>query len=60
MSRVKVACINWGHDSAPKALSYILRDDDEMVAEDYHWSWDEAVERSRRLAASLARSAGIA
>ncbi|UAJ80175.1 hypothetical protein IT072_03765 [Leifsonia sp. ZF2019] len=47
--RVKVACINWSHADAPKALSYLLRDD-EAVAEAYHATWAQAMERANDLA----------
>ena len=47
--RAKVACVNWGHPRAPKAVSYILSGD-EMFAERFHDTWADAVERSRKLA----------
>lgn len=52
-ARVKVACINWGHPDAPKGLSYILRDD-EMIADWYDNTWEEALARGNYLARLLA------
>ncbi|MBO1739690.1 hypothetical protein [Leifsonia sp. TF02-11] len=53
--RVKVACINWGHDGAPKAMSYVLWDDGDLVAERYHNTWEAAMDRANGLAISLHR-----
>lgn len=52
-ARVKVACINWGHHDAPKAMSYILRDG-EMLAEHYAETWEEALDRGNYLARLIA------
>lgn len=53
--RVKVACINWGHDDAPKALAYVLRDG-EALAETFHATWEEALQRANRTAVILGRT----
>lgn len=56
--RWKVACINWSHPDAPHAVSYALRDG-EMVADQFHVTWDDAMERANWWAARTAeRSAG--
>lgn len=57
--RVKVACINWSHEDAPKAMSYLLRDD-EAVATAYHDGWAQAMERANDLARLLHRAGVLA
>lgn len=53
--RVGVACINWTHADAPHAMSFVIRDGD-LIAEAYHATWAEAMERANELAATLKRA----
>lgn len=54
IDRVKVACINWGHKNAPHAMSYVLRNN-ELVAEAFHDTWAQAMERANLIAVRLGR-----
>ena len=40
--RWKVACINWPHDDAPHAATYVLIDGDARMTR-YHATWEEAI-----------------
>lgn len=47
--RAKVACLNWHWADGPKATSYVLDDDGRAIANEYHPTWDEAVDRANYL-----------
>ena len=48
-ARIKVACINWTHQDAPHATSYVEVGGGAYFI-DYHATWDDAMERAGRLA----------
>lgn len=54
--RVKVACINWTHSGAPHAVTYVMDEKRGMVAESYHDTWTDAMDRAHYLASIISRA----
>lgn len=57
--RVKVACINWGHEDAPHSLAYVVHvGTSEMVVDRFFGTWGEALSWGNEMARRLPIKAG--